>query len=194
MPVNESALTTHTAAHRYASPWSLSERVRLQLWELCWPGLCGWTPKPLYKWRLFWLRVFGCKVLGRPFVHQHARIQIPWHVTLHDRSSVGDRANLYSLGEIEIGPRAVIAQEAYLCTGTHDFDDPNTPLQTAKITVGADAFLCARTFVLPGVRIGEGAIVGACSLVTKNVTPWSVWAGSPAQFLRDRSAHEEVVR
>ena len=165
MRVTDSAFTTHGAAHRYASPWSFSQRIRLLLWELCWAGLCGWTPKPLYKWRLFWLRVFGCRIFGRPFVHQRARIQIPWHVTLHDRSSVGDRANLYSLGEIEIGPRAVIAQETYLCTGTHDFDDPNQPLQTAKITIGADVFLGARTFVLPGVHVGDGAVVGACSLL-----------------------------
>jgi putative colanic acid biosynthesis acetyltransferase WcaF len=165
----------------------MKQRIRMLAWEACWFTLCRWTPKPFYKWRLFWLRIFGCKVLGEPFVHQRARIQIPWHVTLHDRSCVGDRANLYSLGEIEIGERATIGQETYLCTGTHDFDDAAMPLQTAKITIEADVFLGARTFVLPGICVGEGAVVGACSLVTRNVTPWSVWAGSPARFQRKRS-------
>jgi putative colanic acid biosynthesis acetyltransferase WcaF len=180
-------LFTHKARSRYASPWSMKQRIRMLAWEACWFTLCRWTPKPFYKWRLFWLRIFGCKVLGEPFVHQRARIQIPWHVTLHDRSCVGDRANLYSLGEIEIGERATIGQETYLCTGTHDFDDAAMPLQTAKITIEADVFLGARTFVLPGICVGEGAVVGACSLVTRNVTPWSVWAGSPARFQRKRS-------
>jgi putative colanic acid biosynthesis acetyltransferase WcaF len=162
------------------------------LWDLSWSVLCSWTPKPLYPWRLFWLAVFGCKIEGRPFVHQRARIQIPWHVTLHDRSCIGDRANLYSLGEIEIGPRSVIAQEVYLCTGTHDFASMNMPLQTSKITVEADAFVGARTFVLPGVRIGEGSVVGACSLVTKDVPAWSIWAGSPAHYVRKRLITKEA--
>ena len=162
------------------------------MWDLCWTLFCQWTPKPLNRWRLFWLSQFGCKIIGRPFVHQRARIQIPWHITLHDRVSIGDRANLYSLGEIEVGPRAVVAQEAYLCTGTHDFSDVDMPLQTSKITIEADVFLGARTFVLPGLRIGEGAVIGACSLVTKDVPPWSMWAGAPARHLSKRLIRKGV--
>jgi putative colanic acid biosynthesis acetyltransferase WcaF len=105
-------------------------------------------------------------------------------VTLNHLSNVGDRTNLYSLGEIELGPKCVVAQEVYLCTGTHDFQDPTTPLATAKITIGTDAFVGARTFVMPGVTIGNRAVVGACSLVTRNVEPETVVAGSPARFLR----------
>jgi putative colanic acid biosynthesis acetyltransferase WcaF len=192
MSANENVLTTHQITHRYASPWTVTQRIRMLLWEICWAFFCGWTPKPLYPWRLFWLSLFGCKIIGRPFVHQRARIQIPWHITLHDRSCIGDRANLYSLGEIEIGPRAVVAQEAYLCTGTHDFSEVDMPLQTSKIMIGADAFIGARAFVLAGVHIGEGAVIGACSLVTKDVPAWSVSAGSPARLLRQRAIRKDV--
>lgn len=174
----------HAIPFRGASPWMLHERIAILLWHFAWPLLCQWTPKPLNAWRLFWLSVFGCRIDGTPFVHPRARIQIPWHVTLHHLSNVGDRANLYSLGEIELGPKCVVAQEAYLCTGTHDFQDPTTPLVTAKITVGTDAFIGARTFVLPGITIGNSAVVGACSLVTRDVEPGTVVAGSPARFLR----------
>jgi putative colanic acid biosynthesis acetyltransferase WcaF len=183
-------IKTHQIAHRYASPWSLRERIGLLLWETCWGLLCHWTPKPLNRWRLFWLRRFGCKIDGTPFVHQRARIQIPWNLTLHDRACLGDRANAYSLGEIEIGARTVIAQEAYLCTGTHDFADLKMPLVTAKITVGADTFIGARAFVLPGVTIGEGAIVGACSLVERDVPSWTISAGLPARVIRPRRTTE----
>lgn len=180
------SVEVHRAASRYASPWTLRERVRLLLWNMAWPLLCGWTPKPFNAWRLLWLRAFGCTIEGRPFVHQRARIQIPWNVTLHHRSCVGDRTNLYSLGEIELGLHSVVAQEAYLCTGTHDFSHPDTPLLTAKITVGNNAFVGARAFVMPGIRIGEGAVVGACSLVTANIEPGTVAAGCPARFLKFR--------
>src|SRR3982751_4402446 len=94
------------------SPWSLENRVMRLLWEFCWTIFCVWTPKPLNQWRLFWLRVFGANIHGNPFVHQRARISIPWNLTLHDRACLGDRANIYNLGQIEVGAAVTTAQEA----------------------------------------------------------------------------------
>lgn len=156
------------------------------LWEVCWALLCVWTPKPLNAWRLFWLRIFGATIFGTPFVHQRARIQIPWHLTLHDCACLGDRTNVYSLGRIEIEEGAVVAQEAYLCTGTHEFDQPGLPLLTGEIRVGRGAFVGARAMVLPGVTIGAHAIIGACAVVTRDVEPWTVNAGNPCRLLRRR--------
>jgi putative colanic acid biosynthesis acetyltransferase WcaF len=119
-------------------------------------------------------------------VHQRARIAIPWNLTLHDRACLGDRANAYSLGEIEIGARATIAQEAYLSAGSHDFEQTGMPLVTAKITVGDDAFIGARAFVLSGVTIGARSIIGACSVVTKDVPENVVAAGNPCRVLKPR--------
>jgi putative colanic acid biosynthesis acetyltransferase WcaF len=171
---------------QFASPWTASERFRRILWELCWVLFCAWTPKPANPWRLFWLGVFDAKIHGTPFVHQRARIAIPWNLTLHDRACLGDRANAYSLGEIEIGPRAVVAQEAYLSTGTHDFSSPAMPLAVAKITIGEDAFVGARAFIMPGVTIGPRAIIGACSVVTHDVPENVIAAGNPCRVLRPR--------
>jgi putative colanic acid biosynthesis acetyltransferase WcaF len=177
--------TIHTSSLDYsgASPWTISERFFQICWGFCWTLFCKWTPKPLNSWRLFWLKLFGAIIHGKPFVHQRARIQIPWNLTLHDAACVGDRANLYTLGPIEICRGATIAQEAYLSTGTHDFSHPSRPLLTAKITIGNMAFLGARVFVMPGVSIGEHSIVGACSVVTKNIPPFSRFAGNPAKCL-----------
>jgi putative colanic acid biosynthesis acetyltransferase WcaF len=176
------AMTRHnrSAAFRGASPWSLGDRVGLLLWQFAWPLLCGWTPKPFNPWRLWVLRRFGASVVGRPFVHSRARIQVPWNITLHDRSCVGDRANLYSLDRITLGEGALAAQESYLCTGTHDLADPAWPLLTAPIALERDAFVGARAFVMPGVTIGAKAVVGACSVVTKSVPDGTVVAGNPA--------------
>ncbi|WP_156819947.1 DapH/DapD/GlmU-related protein [Synechococcus sp. PCC 7336] len=177
---------THASKHSLNSPWPLHHRLRVLLWATCWTLLCSWTPKPLNRWRVWVLKRFGCKVMGSVFVHQRARIQIPWHVTLHDRACIGDRANLYSLGEIELGERTVVAQECYLCTGTHDFSIRSYPLMTAKIAIGKDVFLGARTFVLPGLTVGDGALVGACSVVTKDLPSWQVCAGNPCKPVKPR--------
>lgn len=167
----------------YDSPWSLRERLAMLAWEYCWMLFCVWTPKPLNRWRLFWLRTFGAQLHGYPFVHQRARIQIPWHVTLHDRACLGDRTNLYSLAPIEVGARAIIAQEAYLCTGTHALDDPNLPLKVGPIRIGEDTFVGARAFILPGITIGRHAVIGACSVVTRDVPDDMTVAGNPAKPL-----------
>jgi putative colanic acid biosynthesis acetyltransferase WcaF len=174
---------THSQASRYASPWSLGYRLRMLLWEYSWPLFCRWTPKPFNPWRLLILRRFGAEIHGIPFVHQRARIDHPWNLTLHHKACLGDRAHAYCLGAVEIAAGACVAQEAYLCTGTHGFSDPNRPLQTASIHIEADAFIGARAFLLPGVRVGEGAIVGACSVVTRSVPAASVVAGNPARHL-----------
>jgi putative colanic acid biosynthesis acetyltransferase WcaF len=172
------------------SPWPARDRALRLLWELCWFVFCRWTPKPANPWRLFWLDVFGARIDGKPFVHQRARIEIPWHLTLHDRACLGDRANAYSLGEIEIGARATVAQEVYLSTGSHDFSHPALQLVTAKITIGEDAFIGARAFVMPGVRIGARSVIGACSVVTKDVPENVIAAGNPCRVVRPRSTPE----
>ena len=177
---------TYDQKSAYVSPWSWREKAGRLAWELTWTLLCGWTPQPCNGWRLFWLRCFGAKIEGRPFVHQRARIQIPWNLTLRDRSCLGDRANAYSLGEIEIAEGATVAQEVYLCTGTHDFGQPTLNLRVAKITIGPHAFLGARCFILPGVVVGEGAIVGAGALVTRDVTAWTIVGGNPAREIGRR--------
>src|ERR1022692_5324450 len=168
------------------SPWPIGDRLLRLMWGFAWFAFCEWTPKPLNPWRLFWLRLFGTKIHGTPFVHQRARIAIPWNLTLHDRACLGDRANAYSLGQVEIGARATVAQEAYLDTGSHDFEKPGMPLVTAKITIGEDAFVGARAFVLPGVTIGSRSVIGAGSVVTKDVPENVIAAGNPCKVLRTR--------
>jgi len=174
-------VTTYQQASPYDSPWSGSEKIKMVLWEYTWMIFCSWTPKPLNPWRLFWLKLFGAKISGLPFVHQRARIQIPWNLVLYDRACLGDRANAYSLGKIVIKEHATVAQEVYLCTGTHAFENPAKNLITAPIIIETHAFIGARAFIMPGITIGENAVIGACSVVTKNVPPFSTVKGNPAK-------------
>lgn len=171
----------HVQTDAYSSPWTLKQRLIMLIWEYTWKLLCSWTPKPANRWRIFILKCFGATIYGNPFVHQRARIQIPWNLTLHHHACLGDRANAYSLNTIEIFEHATVAQEAYLCTGTHAFNLPARNLVTSPIVIGPYAFIGARAFVMPGVYIGERAIVGAGSIVTKDVSANQLVKGNPAK-------------
>ena len=153
------------------------------VWEFVWAVCAQWTPKPFNPWRLFLLRLFGAKIEGRPFVHQRMRTNKPWNLLLHDRSCVGDRANLYAHHRIELGPGCIVAQEAYLCTAWHDLQAADKTLLARPIRIGADAFVGARAFVLPGVEIGERAVVGAMAVVTRAVPVKTTVVGNPAKPL-----------
>jgi putative colanic acid biosynthesis acetyltransferase WcaF len=84
-----------------------------------------------------------------------------------------------------------VSQQAYICNGTHDLADSILPLLVGNIVIGRDVFIGARAFVMPGITIGEGAAVGACAVVTKDVEPWTVVAGNPARVIKKRVIREE---
>jgi putative colanic acid biosynthesis acetyltransferase WcaF len=111
------------------------------------------------------------------------RISIPWNLDVGAQSAVGDRAILYALGTITIGPRATVSQGAHLCAGTHDLSQPDRPLIKPPIMIGADAWVAADAFVGPGVTVGEGAVVGARAVVVNNVEPGHIVAGNPARTI-----------
>lgn len=181
-----STFTIHDQSSTYASPWTIRTRVRVLLWEICWSLACRWTPKPLNAWRLFWLRRFGATINGKPFVHSRASIIRPWNLTLDHLSCLGDGAVAYCLDRVELEEGSTIAQGGYLCTGTHDFDDPHTPLKTAPVRIGAHAFVGLRAIVLPGVRIGAGCVIGAGAVVTRDTDEWGIYACNPARRIGSR--------
>ena len=103
------------------------------------------------------------------------------------RACLGEKTNAYSLGKIDIHKGATIAQEAYLCTGTHEFSNPALQLIVKEITVEANAFIGARAMILPGVNVGKNAVVGAMSVVTKDVIADQIVAGNPAKEIGIRN-------
>ncbi len=171
---------------RFSSPWTLTHRLCAGLWTITWLLLFRPTPKPLSRWRVLLLRIFGCHVTGRPFVDASAIVKYPWKLTLEDKACIGPHAELYNLGLVKLGRNAVVAQHAYLCGGTHNFTSEKMELMVGDIQIDEDAFVGAKAIVLPGVRVGVRAIVGAGSVVTKDVPDGQIWAGNPAKFVKPR--------
>ena len=117
----------------FESPWSTRRSLHNAFSENNMVAvLCRHTPKPFYPWRIFVLHVFGAKIQGIPFVLKRAKIEIRENLYLRHRACLGKSSVAYSIWPIEFGEGATIAQEAYLCTGMHDFDDPALPLLRAR--------------------------------------------------------------
>lgn len=145
------------------------------------------SPRPCHGWRSFLLRCFGATVGRGVHVYPGVKIWAPWNLILEDQAGIASGVTLYSQGVIHIGKKAVISQGAHLCAGTHDFDQPGFPLVAKPIVVGDQAWIAAEVFVHPGVTIGQGCVVGARSVVIKDLPEWSVCSGFPAIKIRDRS-------
>lgn len=167
------------ATNRASRKWSRREQAGRILWSIASP-LFSLSPRPLWGWRRFLLRLFGARIGCAVHVYPSVRIVIPWHVEIGDESAVGDRAILYSLGRITLGQRVTISQGAHLCAGSHDWRKPDRPLTKPPIDIGDDVWVCADSFIGPGVTVGSGAIVGARAVAMRNVAKKTMVVGNPA--------------
>ena len=98
-------------------------------------------------------------------------------------------------GTVVIGDYAAVASGGRVISGSNQIDAPSmsavAPRDMQRIvkkvtTIGPYAVVLAGAIVLPGVTLGEGAIIAAGSVATKDIPPWEIWAGVPARFLRRR--------
>lgn len=165
---------------------SFRNKVGRLLWSFVYRLLFRPSLRPMHTWRAFLLRCFGAKIGPKSRIHAGAEIWAPWNLICEDLVVVADGAVLYNAAEIRLGSHAVVSQQAFLCTGTHDFDDPEFPMIVAPITLGSYAWVCARACVLPGVTMGDGAVLGLGSIGTRNMEAWQVYAGHPAQRVKAR--------
>lgn len=177
---------------RSQRPYRRSEYVGRLLWGLISP-LFRWSPRPFFGWRRMLLRLFGAKIGWQVHIYPSARIYLPWNLIVGDQASIGEWALIYNLGPIKIGERATISHRAHLCAGTHDYQESAVPLLRLPIEIGAQAWICADAFVGPDIKIGEGAIVGAGSVVVKDIFAWQIVAGNPAKLIKMRTMKNEGV-
>jgi putative colanic acid biosynthesis acetyltransferase WcaF len=169
-------------ANHAARKYSRSEQVRRVFWSLgCW--LITLSPLPLFGWRRGVLRLFGAKVGPDVKVHPSTQIEMPWNVEIGDGSVLGERVFIYSLGKVTLGRNVTLSYRSHVCAGTHDFSDPAVPLLKPPVVLEDGVCIGMEAFVGPGVTVRAGAIVGARSVVVKDIEPLAVVAGNPARPL-----------
>ena len=164
--------------------------IVVQLWWIVQGILFGLSPQFMYGWRRLLLRLFGAKIGKGVLIRSSARITYPWKLAIGDHSWVGDDTVLYNLGMVEIGSNVAIAHRVYLCTGFHDYEDPQFSIGAAPIIIEDQVWLPNDVFVGPGVKIGRGAVVGARSTVFHDLPPMMLCYGNPAKPIRPRLSIE----
>lgn len=132
------------------------------------------------------LRLFGAKIAHNADVRSSVKIWWPGNLVMENNSTLGPHVICYNMAPVRINRGAMISQRSELCTGSHDIDDPSFSLNIKPIEIGAKAWVASNSFVGPGVIIGEGAVLGACSVACSNLESWSVYIGNPAQKIRQR--------
>ncbi len=137
------------------------------------------------------LKLFGAKMQKKIACYPSVKIWAPWNLQFGTFVAIDDDVNLYCVDKIIIGTKVAISREAFLCTASHDISIASRPLITAPIIIDDGVWIGARATILPGVHIGEGAIVAAGAIVTKDVEPWTVVGGNPAKFIKKRVLKNE---
>jgi putative colanic acid biosynthesis acetyltransferase WcaF len=170
----------------YRSEFSLRQQAARAVWALAWGAFCRLSPRPFHGWRRAWLRMFGARLHSTAAVYPSARVWAPWNLTMGAHTAIDDRVECYNVDRITLEEGAMVSQHAFLCTASHDITDPGRRLVTAPILLARSSWVCAGAFVNLGVTVGEGAVVAACAVVTKNVEAWTVVGGNPARFLKAR--------
>lgn len=170
------------------TPYPRSQVVRRLLWLLVESTLFRWSPRPFHAWRATLLRTFGADIpaVRQVVVFPTARVTFPWKLRLEPRAMVGPRVTLYNLAPITLRYGANLSQNCHLCAGTHDFNQWDMPLVTRPIIIGENAWLGADVYVGPGVTIGELSVVGARSVVVRDLPPRKICVGQPCRPVKDR--------
>jgi len=171
----------------YIGPsFSMKNRISRVIWRVIYYIFFKYSPIPFHEWRSIILRCFGAKIGQGVHVYPDVNIWAPWNIEIGDLSGIANGTTLYSQDIIKIGRKVVISQDSFICTGTHDYKDIGFPLRTKPINIKDNVWIASKCFIHPGVTVGEGAVVGACSVVTKDIPSWMICSGNPCIPIKKR--------
>jgi len=141
---------------------------------------------PSHHLRRFFYRLAGVKIGKGSTIHMGARFYDPRNISIGEDSIIGEGVVLDGRDKLIIGNHVDIASEVMIYNSEHDFNDPYFLAKNAPVLIEDYVFIGPRAIILPGVKIGKGAVVAAGAVVTKDVVPFSVVGGVPAKIIGER--------
>lgn len=132
---------------------------------------------PGSRWRAAILRSFGARIDAGVVFKPRVIVKFPWRLEIGANSWIGEGVWIDNLAEVRIGRDVCISQDAYLCTGNHDWTSPVFSLVTAGITIEDQCWVGARATVAPGTHFEVGAVLGLGAVGSGRLRGWTVYAG-----------------
>jgi putative colanic acid biosynthesis acetyltransferase WcaF len=162
------------------------------LWAIIYLLFFRFTPRwALHGWRRFLLRVFGARIGNGCRIDPTCKIWAPWNLVMGDYCALAADVDCYNVAPISLGSKVTISQRSFLCTASHDITSLLRPLFSLPIHIESHVWVAAEVMVHPGVKLGEGCVVGARAMVLKDVPTWSVVAGTPATVIANREVSDK---
>lgn len=156
-----------------------------------------WYNYNYYKLRRKQLRIlrklnsYGTNV----YICSNVSFSSPQNICIGSHVWIGPNSRFDGTGNLTIGQGCIISRNVEVLTSNHRFQGENLEeipydkhFILEPVTIGENVWVGLRTVILPGVNIGEGAIIGAGSIVTKDVPPLAIVGGNPARIIRYRDS------
>lgn len=174
--------------------WTVKTKILFVLYQV----LAAWLPqsyhfKPAMAFRRLFAKGIATKVGKKVNIEHNAKFTPG--LEIGDRSGVGIDCEL--TGPVKIGNDVMMGPEVIVYTSGHKFDRTDIPMMDqgstdySPVTIGNDVWIGRRVIIMPGVTIGDGCVIGAGAVVTKDIPPYSVAVGVPAKVVKSRFKRED---
>lgn len=166
--------------------WKPGSKLKILAWVCINPlTVNSYIPLPQFIKKGI-LKLFGTKIANGVVIKQKVNIKYPWLLQIGENAWIGENVWIDNLAFTAIGANACLSQGAMLLTGNHDFTKTSFDLMLGEITIAEGAWVCAKSIVGPGVKMGSHSVLGVNSFTSKDLEPYTIYSGNPAKAVKMR--------
>lgn len=154
-------------------------------------GFAKYFPSPIGDWLRYWILKPFFLALGKVRIYEGVTVWYPYRVSIGDKTTLNEWVYIDGFGGVTIGHDVRIAHRVTIMSSDHNFESRDRCIREQGLSVSPtriddDVWIGAGAIILPGVHLMKGAIVAAGAVVTKDVSAYTIVAGSPARPVRQR--------
>lgn len=170
---------------KYKNSLPIQHKVYRLIWQTVWM-LFKHIPRGYIgsSLRVIILRLFGADIGVGVNIYPNVEIYYPRNLKIGSDVGIDSNVRLYNVDLIEIKDHVTISQGAFLCTASHDYKKSTFDLISDSIKIQSGVWIAADTMIHMGVKIVDGCVVAARSVVTKSIEKKGVYAGNPAVLIK----------